>query len=411
MEPRRRVLVLAYFFPPLGGAGVQRTLKFIRYLEPLGWDATVVTTRSRHYPARDPSLLEDVPTSTRIIRTRALPLASWVGAVLHRLGLRRLHAWVTWPDGGKGWAPFAFFATLRAARRERPDVIFSTSAPYGAHLVAMWVSRRTGIPWVADFRDEWASNPLLSEPPRILARLSARSERAVTSGARRVVVAADHYRLEGLDLDDPRRSVILNGVDNADLPKTALHPPADRFVLAHVGTVYDSIDPRPALRALGNLVEQGKIERKKVEVRFVGSIWIEDFRPPQSIWFEQTGYAAHTQAVEEMCSATALLLYIPGSSLHLPGKLYEYLGSGRPILCLARPDNLAAQLVRDWHAGVVADPHDETEIEAAILRLWRRWRESGLPDQPEVRDRAFERFSRQAEAKQLAQVLEDASHG
>src|SRR3954454_21900104 len=190
MERRRRVLGLAYFSPPLGGAGVQRTLKFVRYLEPLGWDATVVTSRSRHYPARDPSLLQDVPTATRIIRTRAWPVASWAGAVLHRLRLRRLHAWATWPDGGKGWAPFAFLAALRAARLERPDVIFSTSAPFGAHLVAMWVSRRTGIPWVADFRDEWAFNPNLGESPRSLARLTARSERAITSAARRVIVAA-----------------------------------------------------------------------------------------------------------------------------------------------------------------------------------------------------------------------------
>src|SRR2546423_13955156 len=97
MEPRRRVLVLAYFFPPLGGAGVQRTLKFVRYLEPLGWDATVVTSRSRLYPARDPSLMEDVPGGARIIRTRALPLASWARAILYRLRLRRLPALGTWP--------------------------------------------------------------------------------------------------------------------------------------------------------------------------------------------------------------------------------------------------------------------------------------------------------------------------
>jgi glycosyltransferase involved in cell wall biosynthesis len=411
MDRRRRVLVLAYFFPPLGGAGVQRTLKFIRYLEPLGWDATVVTSRSRLYPARDPSLMEDVPTATRIIRTRALPLASWLGAILHRLRLPKLHAWVTWPDGGKGWAPFAFLAALRAARRENPDVIFSSSAPFGAHLVAMWVSRRTGIPWVADFRDEWAANPLLAEPPKLLARLTARCERAITSAARRVVVAADYFRLEDLPDDDPRRSVIPNGVDDADLPKSSMHPPTDRFVLANVGTVYDSIDPRPALRALGNLVEQGTIEREQVEVRFVGSIWIGDFQPPRSIWFERTGYAEHARAVAEMCSATALLLYVPGSSLAPSGKLFEYLASGRPILCLTRPDNLAARLIRDWHAGVVADPHDEAEIEAAFLTLWSRWQDSGLPDQPEVRRRVLELYSRQAAARQLAQVFEDAVRG
>jgi glycosyltransferase involved in cell wall biosynthesis len=411
MKRRRRVLVLAYFFPPLGGAGVQRTLKFVRYLEPLGWDATVVTSRSRLYPARDPSLLEDVPGGTRIIRTRALPLASWAGAILYRLRLRTLHAWVTWPDSGKGWAPFACLAALRAARLERPDVIFSTSAPFGAHLVAMWVSRRTGIPWVADFRDEWASNPNLGEPPRSLARLTARSERAITSAACRVVVAADYFRLEGLAPDDPRRRVILNGVDDADLPTTSIHPPTDRFVLANVGTVYDSFDPSAALRALPRLVEQGEIEREQVVVRFVGSIWSDDFEPPRGIRFEQTGYVEHSRAVEEMCMASVLLLYRPRSSLAPSGKLFEYLASGRPILCLTRPDNLAARLVRDWRAGVVADPDDETEIEAALLMLWRRWQDSGLPDQPEVRRRALERYSRQAGAKQLAEVLEDVAHG
>src|SRR5262249_21346561 len=118
---RRRVLMLAYVFPPLAGGGVQRTLKFVRYLEPLGWDVTVISTRSRVYPARDPSLLREVPPGTRVIRTTAFPLGRWVGLVLHRLGLRRAFAWATWPDGGLGWAPFALLAGLRAALRERPD--------------------------------------------------------------------------------------------------------------------------------------------------------------------------------------------------------------------------------------------------------------------------------------------------
>jgi glycosyltransferase involved in cell wall biosynthesis len=409
MARRRRVLVLAYFFPPLGGAGVQRTLKFVRYLEPLGWDATVVTSRSRHYPARDPSLLEDVPASTRIIRTRAWPLANWVGAVLYHLRLRRLHAWVTWPDGGKGWAPFAFLAALRAARREKPDVIFSSSAPFGAHLVARCISRRTGIPWVADFRDEWASNPQLLGQPQALRGLTARSERAITSAARRTVVAADYFRLEGLAPDDPRRSAIPNGVDAADLPQTATQPPTNSFVLANVGTVYDSFDPSGALRALTRLAGRGEIEREQVIVRFVGSIWSDSFEPPPGIPFERIGYVEHSRAVEEMCTASVLLLYRPSSSLAPSGKLFEYLASGRPILCLTRPDNLAAQLVREWNAGVVADPHDENEIEGAFLTLWRRWQEDGLPDQPEVRRRVLEQYSRQAGTRQLAQVLEDAA--
>src|ERR671931_1645921 len=108
--------MLVYFRPPLGGGGVQRTLKFVRYLEPLGWEATVVSTKSRHYPPRDPSLLEEIPKSTRVVRTQALPLAGWLGLVTYHLGLKRVSAYLSWPDGGIGWMPFALATALRTAR-------------------------------------------------------------------------------------------------------------------------------------------------------------------------------------------------------------------------------------------------------------------------------------------------------
>lgn len=405
---RRRVLVLAYLFPPLGGAGVQRTLKFVRYLEPLGWDATVVSTRSQDYPARDPSLLQEIPETTRVIRTPAVPLLRWLSLVPYRLGLMGLFAYLTWPDGGIGWSPFALAAALRAARQDRPDVIYSTSTPQGGHLVALLVHRLTGIPWVADFRDEWATDAFRADQPRPLARLSARFERAITQGASRVVVAAEYFRLDGLAQDDPKRAVIVNGVDEADLPASTA-PPADRFVLSYVGTTYGIRDPTPALRAIAALVNRGEIDADKVEVRLVGSMWLEGFEPPAGIRVEQTGYVEHARAIEEMWSATALLLYVPSSSLAPSGKLFEYLASGRPLLCLAHRDNLASQLVREWDAGVVADPHDEIEIEQAVMALWRRWEDDGLSDQAEVRKQTLERYSRRANAERLAEVLDDAA--
>jgi glycosyltransferase involved in cell wall biosynthesis len=406
---RRRVLMLAYLFPPIAGAGVQRTLKFVRYLEPLGWRATVVSTRSRAYGTRDTSLVADIPASARVIRTPALPLARYLAIVLYKLRLRRLRAWVLWPDNGLGWAPFAFFAALRAARRDRPDVLFSTSAPYGSHIVAMLVSRLTGLPWVADFRDEWTTNPHLVDQPRPLMALAARAERAITRRARRIVVVADYFELVGLDPDDPRRVEIPNGVDQADVPRASTPgPPADRYVLAHVGTLYDIRDPSPVLRALAALVARGAIDGDRVEVRLVGSVWLPGFAPPPGIRLTRTGYVEHAHALEEMHASTALLFYVPSSSLAPSGKLFEYLASGRPILCLAHPDNLGSRLVREWDAGVVAEPHDEAAIAEAILILWRRWEEGGLPDQDEVRERVFEGFSRRAGAERLAQVLEEA---
>jgi glycosyltransferase involved in cell wall biosynthesis len=409
---RRRALVLAYLFPPLGGAGVQRTLKFVRYLEPLGWEATVVSTKSRHYPARDPSLLEEIPRSAQVVRTRALPLAGWLSLVSYHLGLKRVSAYLSWPDGGIGWMPFAFAAALRRVHRDRPDVVFSTSAPYGNHLVALLLARLTGIPWVADFRDEWTANPHLVDQPRLLARFSERAERAITREATKVTVAASYFQLRGLADDDPKRIEIANGVDEDDFSKgSETAPPLDRFVLSHVGTLYDLQDPSAALRVLAALGARHAVDVERVEVRLVGNVWIPDFAPPPGVRVEQTGYVDHGRAIAEMCAATVLLLYVPASSLAPSGKLFEYLASGRPILCLTGPDNLASRLVREWEAGVVADPHDEVAIEQALLTLWQRWQKDGLPDQAEVRRKTLERYSRRKNAEQLARVLDEAASG
>ena len=112
-----------------------------------------------------------------------------------------------------------------------------------------------------------------------------------------------------------------------------------------------------------------------------------------------------------MQSATALLLYVPGVSLAPSGKLFEYLASGRPVLCVARRENLASRLVDEWDAGLVADPASAEAIEEALVALWRRWEQGGLPDQHEVRRRTLERYSRRAAAAQLAEVLEQARGG
>jgi glycosyltransferase involved in cell wall biosynthesis len=317
-----------------------------------------------------------------------------------------------WPDNGLGWAPFALVAGLRVVRRDRPDVLYSTSAPYSAHLVALVIAWLTSIPWVADFRDEWAANPRLVGQPRALTALAASAECAITARARRVVVAAGYFQLAGLAPDDPRRVEIVNGVDEADLPvASALRPPADRFVLAHVGTLYDIQDLSPVLRALAALAARGAIDADLVDVRLVGSFWLQNFAPPAGIHVQKVGYVKHARAVAEIHAATALLLYVSGSSLAPSGKRFEYLASGRPVLCVARPENLASRLVLDWDAGVVADPGDQSAIEHAISALWRRWQVGGLGHQAHVRARTLERYSRRANATRLPQVLEEARSG
>ena len=282
MTKRRRVLVLAYFFPPLGGAGVQRTLKFVSTSRALGWDATVVSTRSRVYGALDrvaaggSSRLPRVSSEQPRCRWRA----TW-GSCSTSLRLMRLRAWVIWPDGGLGWAPFAFLAALRAARRDRPDVLFSTSAPYGAHLVALLVARLTGMPWVADFRDEWAANPYLADQPRLLARAFGRGpsgrsrERAPGRGRRRLLRAR---RVS--PADDPRRVEIVNGVDEADLAgerRLGHRATGSCSRMSGRSTTSRTRAPRSA-RARRRSPRAARSTASGVEVRLVGTIWIPRLR-------------------------------------------------------------------------------------------------------------------------------------
>jgi glycosyltransferase involved in cell wall biosynthesis len=405
----RRALVIAYFFPPLGGAGVQRTLKFVRYLPERGWRSTVVSTRSRIYGTHDPSLVREIPEGTRVVRAPAVPIARILAIVFYKLRLRRLRAWVSWPDGGLGWAPLAFLAAWREIRRERPDVIFSSASPYGGHLVALLLGRLTGIPWVADFRDDWSTSMYLAGQPWPLGTLTRRAERLFTSRARRIVVVADYFDLEGAGAGDPRRALIPNGVDPEDVPEGDAPPPGDRFRLCYVGTLYESIDARPVTDAATRLIAAGVIDPERFELRVVGSVLIPGFEPPKGLALVATGYVSHGRAFEEMRESTALLLYRPPGSLAPSGKIFEYLAAERPVLCVTRPDNLAARLVREWEAGLVADPESPDEIDAALRSLYESWSEDVLEPPRGARERVLERYSRRELTGRLADVLEAAS--
>ena len=413
----KRLLVVAYFFPPLGGGGVPRVLKFVKYLPEMGWDVTVLTAPapSRSYSVRDESLLAEVPSRVRVVRAPELSAAAArrrLRGPLVRVRMTRAEHFVGWPDEIAGWLPGATAAALRIARRWRPSAVLSSSFPYTAHLVGLAAARAAGAPWVADFRDEWTLNPQLTPPPRPLPALNARAERALVRRADRVVLADSHYPLRGLMPDDPRRVVIHNGVDEADfdLDVPPARPQQETFRLTYVGSLYGTRDAVPVLAALSRLIAGGVIDSERFELSVVGNAWL----PPgvldtAAFPVKQLGYVDHARAVREMQAATALLFYAPASTRATSGKIFEYLVSGRPILSIARTDNLAHQLVAELEAGVVAAPDDPSGIEAAITELYSRWANAALRIGPEVRRATLERFSRRRLTADLAAVLDAAA--
>lgn len=389
-------------------------LKFVKYLPELGWDVTVLTgaSTSRWYAARDDSLLGEIPASVRVVRARELPIAPVRRKLVRPLQLLRIgrvNAYMAWPDETIGWAPFALAAARREIREWRPDVVLSSSYPYTAHVVASSISRSLDVPWVADFRDPWTRNPQPEDRPWPLPRLDARLEQALVARADAAVVVDERMELVGLSADDPRRVVIRNGVDEADFRVVSdgdASPPRDRFRLTYVGSLYGTRDAGPVFAAIARLIDRRVIDADRFEVSLVGNVWLGD-RDVQlpGVRVERTGYVDHQRAVHEMYRASALLFYAPPSTWAPSGKIFEYLLSGRPILAVARRDNLASQLVDELHAGVTAAPDDPAGIEGALGSLYRAWSDGTLGIGSDVRDRTLARFSRRRLTEELAGVL------
>jgi glycosyltransferase involved in cell wall biosynthesis len=320
-----RVLVVTYYFPPTGGIGYERTLKYVTYLPRWGWQTTVLTVGDAGYGLRDPDSIRRVPPALDVVRTRSLEPAK-LRRVLGRLlrGVRGLgrgggrsasagvadpagvasrasvprqltriwQAMVTllfFPDQQVGWIPFAVTAGTRAARRSGAGVVYSTSGPISSHLIAGLIARRTKLPWVADFRDPWIGNAFAAQLPRWQRPFQRRLDKWIIRRADRIVFASDGT-LEGYrdrySWAADRFSVIPNGYDRNDFPPEALAAiEADstvaaatgdnsgtvrRFKMAYGGSVYGEHELEIFLDGLELLLARRPELRDHLEVEFIG---------------------------------------------------------------------------------------------------------------------------------------------
>jgi len=395
----KRVLMVAYFFPPLGGGGCQRTLKLVRYLEPHGWRATVVTTRDQDYWILDPSLEEEIPATTEVRRVGGLTGGTVVRA-LSRAGvpvqeaqgrrrgapmrfLRSLQRWTVLPDSYRAWAHAAERDAHERVLAGGVDAVWTTSSPESAHLAGLALQKRHRLPWVADFRDPWVGRVTYRPPtPWHDARHRA-MERRVVSSADRVTLVSEAmvalyraryptidpsrfvYLPNGFDPDDWRRADAIRGAEAVDSPR--------RFVVLHAGQLAHRPTVRTLLEAARRLFERDPKSREEIRLRFTGGN--EEIGPRERARYglgealEFTPSEPHIRSLASMREATVLALLGHGGSadsLLYTGKIYEYVSSGRPILAIL-DEGPAAELIRAAGAGAVVPPGD-VEGAVAVLR-------------------------------------------
>ena len=386
------VLFIAYYFPPLGGAGVQRTLKFARYLPDFGWKPHVVTVRDAP-GIQDSSLVEEIPTQLVITRTPGLSPSQRLPWKLRNLFTR----WFLVVDEQIGWLPFAISAGKKViASEDSIRVIYSTSAPFTAHLVARQLHRQTQLPWVADFRDPWMENPFITHPTTIHQRINTRLEQSIFHEADRVIfnteAACDKYARKYPSLAPHKLVTIPNGYDQEDLPKEIPNrQPALAFNIVHYGSLYRKTRSSAYfLYALKQCIRNRKFSPGRIHLRFIGNIdketqgYVDQYGLNEIA--ELPGYLPHRQALAQLFSADLLLLipsYGTGSELFVPAKIYEYLASQKPILCLAE-GGACADLVIQARAGWLASPKDTSQIANQLVRLYHLWENGALKIDPDL---------------------------
>lgn len=409
------------FFPPMGGGGVYRPLSFVRHLPAHAWSVTVIAPRGDAFWIRDESLLDRVPPETRVVRTD-----TWSGqAVLRRGGvgaqsrsarrfalLRRLASAVMIPDSYIGWYPFALRAALREARTGAFDAIYSTSPPESAHLVAAAVQHRSGLPWVADFRDPWMNLHLLDVPSPAHAALHRRLERSVCRRAHLVVTTAWSEALLRNACASARVTRIPNGYDGAEAAAVAdLSPPsAGPIRIVHAGMLTQRRSAATFLDALRDFLARRPDARGGIDVEFVGAREdgnehaLERHGLSGCVRFVDT--VTHDEALRRERTAHVLLLIKHADPRYnglVPGKLYEYIGLRRPVLALA-PAGEARELVVSLRRGEGADPDDVAGIARAIERMYDRHRAGTLDAHYDLSERP--EFERSRQAASLASLLD-----
>jgi hypothetical protein len=391
------LLLLTYYWPPCGGAAVQRWLRLSAEIVARGHKITVITTRRGDYPFIDPELMNEVASGVRVLRTYTPVFGNMFrrvagkqqeipyGSFRSRPGdspLKRLLLWVrrnlVIPDARAVWNPFLYRAALAELRKGKHDVLITTGPPHSTHLVGHRLSKERGVPWIADFRDPWSKIVYLVESPpwKPMQRILGNMERRVCADAAAVLAVSEAIARE---LPEGNKHVVRNGFREREFVGFE-HRPSSYFRIKYIGSLTEGRDLTPLLAAVEQLSAQGE----PIRLSFIGS-----FRELPADWtrlyphvdFENQPFLPHAQALSEAVSAEALVLWInryAGSEGYLTMKLFEYVGSRTFVLGVGPTDCEAAKLLREYGAGEMVDYGDGVGIREVLGKRIREWKSGEL---------------------------------
>ncbi len=424
--PHGRVLMIAHHFPPAGGSGSNRALAFARYLPEYGWEPIVLTPAEAWASNRDDDLLAQLPRGLRRIRTRsfesrpsvagraAAPVTSARREPTHTPSAIRAHLGhlKRFPDAHLGWLPFA----LAAARRQDYDVAYSSSGPFTSHLVGLILKRLNKRPWVAELRDGWYrwNRAIFPDYPAWRDALERRLEAAAVRSADKVILVTDRmataFRAQYPDIPRDRFAVVSNGFDPAQFKAPVAVGRSDRWQVLHAGALYYGRSLTAFLEAARRLINSDPDFAEQFRLTLLGTLDPRAQAELKHSGLEKhvhvQGQVSHAAALKAMYVADALLLVAnttPGAEATVPGKLFEYLAIGRPILAVAPLDSSTADILAQTGGGWLAPAGDADAIACALRRAFAEHR-AGQTQHSHPTEVA--RFDRRVLTGTLAEVLD-----
>ncbi|NQU84416.1 MAG: glycosyltransferase family 4 protein [Mariniphaga sp.] len=430
------VLIITYYWPPAGGPGVQRILKFVKYLPQFGIQPHVLTIENGDYPAYDYSLTDEISDEIDVVKINGWePYNSFrffmrqkkkeripVGYLIqsNKSFVNKILSWIRLnifiPDGRLFLINPFYRCGKRLIEKENIKAIISTGPPHSLHISALRLQNKFHLPWIADFRDPWTKIFYYMNQKRsaLTKKIDSYLERKIILSANRVITVSP-FLARQLQLSNIQNSVvtIFNGFDAEDFPEQISNTDNPKFQIAYIGNFKSNQSIENLWLSLSELIADDRQFSNDLNLLFVGNVHTKVNEAIQSSGLskhiDQKDYVPHHEAISYMQQASVLLFIVPnvvGNSGIITGKLFDYLAAQRPILAIGPVDGDASQILLKSVAGKMINPDNKFALKKKIELLYQLWRDDLLQEKiPEKR--AINQFERRQQTKSLSNLINE----
>ena len=427
----KRVLIITYYWPPYTGSGVQRWLKFVKFLPEMGWEPVVYTPENPEYGLKDDSFLSEIPNSCEVIKQpiwepyKLLQLfkgkskSANIGLVKSNLSKSFKDKVLNWirgnifiPDPRVFWVrPSVRY--LKKYLKEKPvDIIITTGPPHSMHLIGLGLKQQLGVTWLADFRDPWSKLDFLDQfmVTKFSRKRYEQLESKVLKHCDGVLSTSESMKDFLQPFNEQKFYTITNGYDESDFEDLPTPNPT-KFIISHTGLLNENRNPAKLWKALAQFCKENEHFNQLLEIQLTGLVDPEVIAEIESYVdlkdkLVLKGYQDHATVIQQNASATVLLMLINNThnaNANIPGKLFEYLAVHRPILSIGKLEADASKIVRACGAGWTLDYKDARGLREALEELFRdfTYKQEKIPHPTSIKA-----YSRKALTKQLVQLFD-----